>query len=214
MLDILELIEERAHKDSLFEVYNTDTDDPRELHIADIDLEDSSCITMIDGTGKVYGVSSPEVRGSTRPTAVCSSEHGEAFVWIFDKPVPEEMLKGTGLSPDLFVSEVTEFSGLCADAQDLIFPDKFIMGFGKGSSTQPGKWKSITSSKSEFVSFLNQHKVGKKDGTCFTQGELLDGKRTSRSVVQNFIMVFDIDVGMPVKVNTHKLAKYLSGYAT
>lgn len=208
MLDILELIEERAHKDSLFEVYNTDTDDPRELHIADIDLEDSSCITMIDGTGKVYGVSSPEVRGSTRPTAVCSSEHGEAFVWIFDKPVPEEMLKGTGLSPDLFVSEVTEFSGLCADAQDLIFPDKFIMGFGKGSSTQPGKWKSITSSKSEFVSFLNQHKVGKKDGTCFTQGELLDGKRTSRSVVQNFIMVFDIDVGMTEKDITDKLSKY------
>jgi len=207
MYDLLKLISSKVGKEKL-DVWEVHSEDYQEIAVDDIVLENTGSISMITGDDKVYGVTGSGSIGSIKPTAISSSG---TLIWIFEKPVSPSALKGTGLSPDLTIEELSEFEGHYVSAQDLIlyaFPDNFEIGFGTSSEVRPGKWRSVKCTKSQFISQLSEHKEGDKDGQCFTQGALLDGKRSSMSVFQNFVMVFDIDTGMSESDITSKLSDF------
>lgn len=206
MINVLGLISDRAGPKVKFDTW-IDEEDPEQFTMDDIDLGsiDPECVSMVGSDDMVYGVSSDRDIGSSPPTAITKEGHR---VWVFDIPVPVSRLKGSGLSGDLYIEDIKEFRGHYVNADDLLNPDIYEMGFGTSSETRPGKWRSVKSTKSQFIAKLSNHEVGHKDGQCFTQGSLLDGKRSSMSVVENFIMVFDIDIGMTEKEITDRLSEY------
>lgn len=194
MIELLEYVLESLPANKLFEISTYTAQDPYDEYPEKMAAALLLDICLVDEDDMVYGVCGKKYDGQE---ATAQFTTGESF-WLLDEPRHATEFKDTGLSPVLDMS-------LTLKVRE---NDRYEMGWGKFAGTKPGKWMSIESSKSQFIEQINVHKEGKKDGTCFTQGSLLDGKRSSKSVVANYVMVFDIDVGLTEKEITEKLEEY------
>ncbi len=68
-------------------------------------------------------------------------------------------------------------------------------GSGAGSKTAPGRWKSTKGTVRHLINNLAEHKIGDKEGDCYTQGGLIDGERRSNAVPHLDLCVLDLDTG-------------------
>ena len=199
MNDLLKKIINYLPSDQHFEVDLDDVNATLYLLKKDIDQDAIESIVLWDDDDNVYGVVGEEF-DDYEPIA--SFEDGTHF-WMLDPPLKGEDLKGTGLSA-VFDTGLSFAEG---GGSPPLPTDNYEIGFGTSADTKQGRWQSVKSTKLQFIEQLNVHKEGPKDGHCFTQGSLLDGKRSSRSVVSNYIVVFDIDVGLTEKEITERLAE-------
>lgn len=193
MKELLAFVLSQLPKEVEFEVW--DADEKVALVSPDkISVDEISGISLMDASGNVYGVCSEDSNSKVKPTAVFDT--GVKF-WLFQEPARASQLNGTGTFPDIDMDEsVKSFDRHRVNYADLLSNGNYEIGFGTSSDTRPGKWKSVPVTKGQFIKQLSQHLEGDKDGHCFTQGSLLEGKRSSKSVVENYIMVFDIDIGL------------------
>ena len=193
MRDLLSYVLSQLPPKVTFEVW--DWDDKSDLVMAsEINVDEIAGMALMDPSGTVYGVFSDNSDSKVRPTA--SLKSGATF-WLLQEPVQASALKGSGMHSDLDMDDKVErFEKHAVNCNDLLSQGKYQIGFGTSSDTRPGKWKSVDVTKDQLIKQLSTHNVGTKDGHCFTQGSLIGGKRGSKTVLENYIMVFDIDIGL------------------
>lgn len=77
---------------------------------------------------------------------------------------------------------------------------------GRRRDERQGRWKAKSSTFDTFGSFLQDHKVGEKDGRCFLQGIAAGGIRKSAGMISNDIIGLDLDSGQPWQEVIDKIA--------
>jgi len=65
-----------------------------------------------------------------------------------------------------------------------------------GSDRQDRNWLTKEMQVGDLLKLLSKIQVGKKDGTCITQGSLAGSSRNSKSVTENNILMLDLDTGV------------------
>lgn len=70
-----------------------------------------------------------------------------------------------------------------------------IGGSSVGAKTASGRWKSTKGTVRHLIDNLAEHKIGTKDGECFTQGGLLEGERRNNYVSHLDLCALDLDTG-------------------
>ena len=70
-----------------------------------------------------------------------------------------------------------------------------------------GRWAPTQSTIEQFIHQCLDHKVGKKDGLCFTQGALANKSRMAKAAIQNHIICFDLDTGETAEELDERLAE-------
>lgn len=87
------------------------------------------------------------------------------------------------------------------------FEDEFTISVGKGRDDY--SWTKKSHTFAQFFGHLTKHAVGKKDGLCFMQGELVENKsrRTKTAVSEMNLLALDIDHGAPISEIIEKIKK-------
>jgi glutaredoxin len=68
---------------------------------------------------------------------------------------------------------------------------------GANKSSKPGDWKNRPVDLDSLKHTLTHHVIGPKDGSCFLQGNAVDGVRQAKAMERLFIVGIDVDNGMP-----------------
>lgn len=65
-----------------------------------------------------------------------------------------------------------------------------------GSSQEEKKWKSVEATFGQWLEhYLTKHTIGKKNGSCFVTGDVIEGKRSKNSMRGMYALGIDVDSG-------------------
>ena len=140
------------------------------------------------------------------------------------KPVPEEDVK---YLEDIFNKDIYALCDIPvlgysawkvqkADSKPRCTPPEILplinrqapttLAIGPKAAAGKGMWENTEASLQQFIDTLHDHAEGKKDGSCFTQGEVAGRVRTAKAVIKNYIIGFDLDTGESAEEIDERLA--------
>ena len=74
-----------------------------------------------------------------------------------------------------------------------------------GQETSPGRWQRTELTVEQLIGMLKDHRVGPKNGNCFLQGPVIDGKRQANAIPYLDLLVIDLDTGESIDAMREKL---------
>jgi hypothetical protein len=150
-----------------------------------------------------------------------SAEGGGLKLWFYEsaidgdlipqygEPVVEIPLISYTFNEDNFY-ETFDFEEVVKDSKLLSKVDKstkISIALAPTAAAKKGGWKNVEGTFGGVIEMLTLHQEGKKDGTCFLQGELAGNDRSGNALVKNYFIGFDLDTGETAEEIDARLAE-------
>lgn len=166
---------------------------------------DDPWVDLVTSDGEAIGIFLPGDHESAEPQPSFDVQGGMIYM-IDGSPVPDQA-QGKHICPlDVFAGKDGKFD---ADGLNWYVPEDLDiatpassapvrLSTGRSRQEQQGKWKMKEASFGLFADMLLEHAEGKKDGTCYLQGECAGGARKAAAMIANYVLGVDLDSGAPI----------------